>query len=73
MWVLRPVRQIVCDVSMGTRSIGSKGGGTIRDGGGAFGKRERAKEDQYFWRKEKEETEALAKKLAKTKPKGKSK
>ena len=55
------------------RFSNSKDGGAIRESGGAFGKRERAQEDQYFWRKELEEAKALANKTAKTKLRAKSK
>ncbi|XP_041975127.1 ATPase inhibitor mai-2, mitochondrial-like isoform X2 [Aricia agestis] len=38
---------------------GGGGGGAIRDAGGSFGKMEAAREDQYFYNKQKEQLENL--------------
>ncbi|GBP13329.1 ATPase inhibitor mai-2, mitochondrial [Eumeta japonica] len=38
---------------------GGGGGGSIRDAGGAFGKLEAAREDEYFYRKQKEQLSNL--------------
>merc|ERR1711962_1680542 len=40
---------------------GGGGGGSVREAGGAFGKREVAEEERYFRQKEKEQMEALRK------------
>ncbi|KAA3676821.1 ATPase inhibitor, mitochondrial [Paragonimus westermani] len=44
-------------------SPGGGSGGTIRDAGGAFGKREARNEEEYFHRKQKEQLAALRKHL----------
>lgn len=63
--------KIVCTVRR--RLSNGKTGGTIREGGGAFGRRERAQEEQYFRRKEQEEIKALnIKKKDKKSPEPKS-
>ncbi|KAM7342449.1 ATPase inhibitor mai-2, mitochondrial [Cochliomyia hominivorax] len=38
---------------------GGGGGGSIREAGGAFGKLEAAREEEYFYRKQKEQLERL--------------
>ncbi|KAJ1346953.1 ATPase inhibitor mai-2, mitochondrial [Parelaphostrongylus tenuis] len=38
---------------------GGGGGGSIRDAGGAFGKMEAAREDEYFYKKQKQQLEEL--------------
>ncbi|CAJ0600198.1 unnamed protein product [Cylicocyclus nassatus] len=38
---------------------GGGSGGSIRDAGGAFGKMEAAREDEYFYKKQKEQLEEL--------------
>ena len=38
---------------------GGGGGGSIREAGGAFGKAEAAKEEEYFYRKQREQLEKL--------------
>ncbi|XP_051926023.1 ATPase inhibitor A, mitochondrial-like [Hippocampus zosterae] len=40
---------------------GGGGGGSVREAGGAFGKREVAEEERYFRQKEKEQMDALRK------------
>ncbi|XP_050695355.1 ATPase inhibitor mai-2, mitochondrial-like [Eriocheir sinensis] len=42
---------------------GGGSGGTIRDAGGAFGKREAAQEEQYFRKREREQLEKMRKGL----------
>ncbi|KJH52846.1 hypothetical protein DICVIV_00891 [Dictyocaulus viviparus] len=44
---------------------GGGGGGTIREAGGAFGKMEAAREDEYFYKKQKEQLEELKAHLTK--------
>ncbi|CAG2117765.1 unnamed protein product [Medioppia subpectinata] len=41
------------------RSIGGGSGGSIRDAGGAFGKQEAAREEEFFRRQQKEQLEKL--------------
>ncbi|XP_075992809.1 ATPase inhibitor mai-2, mitochondrial-like isoform X2 [Anticarsia gemmatalis] len=38
---------------------GGGGGGSIREAGGAFGKMEAGREEEYFYRKQKEQLESL--------------
>ena len=48
---------------MNLRKYFSSGSGDIRGAGGAFGKKEKAQEEQYFRQREKEELAELKKKL----------
>ena len=55
--------QISSRISVPSRSFSTGGTGDIRGAGGAFGKKEKAQEEQYFRQKEKEELAELKKKI----------
>uniref|UniRef100_A0A0N5ALZ9 ATPase inhibitor, mitochondrial n=1 Tax=Syphacia muris TaxID=451379 RepID=A0A0N5ALZ9_9BILA len=60
-------RTFIRSVSVGELGNGSGKaggeGGTIRQAGGAFGKMEAAREEEYFYRKEREQISALKEQL----------
>jgi len=55
--------------TLGRRRFSNGDTGDIRSAGGAFGKKEKAQEEQYFRQKEREELEQYKRKLDKEKTK----
>lgn len=61
------IQQLSQKISLKMRTFSTSGNGDIRGAGGAFGKKEKAQEEQYFRQKEKEELSQFKKKLEENK------